>query len=126
METPELKSTIIKVKKNKKMPVYEDEDEEEHKTLSHNKKENVNEIEKNKIYSSSYFYELFGKIFIYCGIHLKTNGIKQNGKPKKTPTMPKNYDKIIHSIFKNWMNYQTQLFSPNGIILLKEQSNGIN
>jgi hypothetical protein len=124
METPELKNIIIKikVKKNKKRPVYDDEDK---KTLFNKLYQEIKEIKKPdeiKKYSSSYFYELFGDKFIYCGIHLKTNGIKQNGKPKKTPTMPKNYDKIIHSTFKNWMTYETKLYTPNGIILLREQS----
>ena len=130
METPELKNIIIeiKVKKNKKMPIYDEEDEEEKpkknkKTLFNKLYQEIKEVEEIKKYSSKYFYELFGEKFIYCGIHLKTNGIKQNGKPKKTPTMPKNYDKIKNSTFRNWMTYETKLYSPNGIILLREQSN---
>ena len=57
METPELKNIIIeiKVKKNKKMPIYDEEDEEEE----------IKEIEEIKKYSSKYFYELFGEKFIY-------------------------------------------------------------
>jgi hypothetical protein len=31
----------------------------------------------------NYYYDLCGDRFIYCGIHLSTNGLKENGKPKK-------------------------------------------
>ena len=38
----------------------------------------------NKNYNSNYYYYLFGDKFIYCGIHLSTNGLKENGKSKKS------------------------------------------
>ena len=30
----------------------------------------------------NYYYDLFGDKLIYCGIHLSTNGLKENGNPK--------------------------------------------
>jgi len=40
------------------------------------------------------FKELFGNKFIYCGIHLKTEGFKADGKPRKKATFPVGYDKV--------------------------------
>jgi hypothetical protein len=33
----------------------------------------------------NYYYDLFGDKFIYCGIFLSTDGLKENGNLKKHP-----------------------------------------
>ena len=42
----------------------------------------------------NYYYDLFKDKFIYCGIFLSTNELKENEKPKKAPVFPYQYDKI--------------------------------
>ena len=76
----------IKVKKNKKM--------EKNKVILE-----PPTIKQDK--NPNYYYDLFGDKFIYCGIHLSTNGLKENGKPKKAPIFPYQYDKIEKLLIKN-------------------------
>ena len=49
---------------------------------------------------ANYFYTLFGETFVYCGIHLSTEGFKPCGKPKKKPFFPFGYDKIDKPLIK--------------------------
>ena len=49
---------------------------------------------------ANYFYKLFGETFVYCGIHLSTEGFKPCGKPKKKPFFPFGYDKIDKPLIK--------------------------
>ena len=77
---------------------------------------------------ANYFYTLFGDKFIYCGIHLSTEGLKPCGKPKKKPFFPFGYDKIDKPLikpFKSKDKKTQEIIShiPNGVILLQEQSN---
>jgi len=97
----------IKVKKNKKM--------EKNKVILE-----PPTIKQDK--NPNYYYDLFGDKFIYCGIHLSTNGLKENGKPKKAPVFPYQYDKIEKSLIKNWTT-KDKLYKPNGIIILNKKSN---
>ena len=39
-------------------------------------------IKQNK--NPNYYYDFFKDKFIYCGIFLSTNGLKENEKPKKS------------------------------------------
>ena len=71
----------------------------------------------------NYYCDLFGDKFIYCGIHLSTNGLKENGKPKKAPVFPYQYDKIEKSLIKNWTS-KDKLYRLNGIIILNETRSG--
>jgi hypothetical protein len=41
------------------------------------------------------YYDLFDDKFIYCGIHLSTNGLKEMENLKKAPVFPYQYDKIV-------------------------------
>ena len=66
----------------------------------------------------NYYFDLFGDKFIYCGIHLSKNGLKENGKPKKAPVFPYQYDKIEKSLIINWTS-KNKLYKPNGIIILR-------
>jgi hypothetical protein len=67
------------------------------------------------------FKELFGDKFIYCGIHLKTEGFKADGKPKKKVTFPVGYDKVEKPTIENFKSKGKDII-PNGIILLQEKS----
>ena len=60
----------------------------------------------------NYYYDLFGGKFIFCGIYLSTNGLKENGKPKKAPVFPYQYDKIEKSLIKNWTT-KDKLLAPH-------------
>ena len=51
-----------------------------------------------------------------------SNGLKENGKPKKAPVFPYQYDKIEKSLIKNWTT-KDKLYKPNGIIILNKKSN---
>ena len=68
------------------------------------------------------FKELFGDKFIYWGIHLKTEGFKADGKPRKKATFPVGYDKVEKPTIKNFKSNGKDII-PNGIILLQEKSN---
>ena len=80
------------------------------------------EITKPIKYNSNYYYELFKDIFIYCGIHLETKGLKEDGRPRKNASFPYQYDRIEKSLIKNWTSRNT-LYKPNGIIILNKKSN---
>ena len=73
-------------------------------------------------HNPNHFYDLFKDKFIYCGIHLSTDGLKENGKPKKKPVFPYQYDKIEKSLIKNW-TCKEKLYKPNGIVILNRKSN---
>ena len=66
------------------------------------------------------FKELFGDKFIYCGIHLKTEGFKADGKPRKKATFPVGYDKVEKPTIENFKSGGKDII-PNGIILLQEK-----
>ena len=95
-EQPKKKKTIIIKKKKVAKPVVKAEAED--------------------------FKELFGDKFIYCGIHLKTEGFKADGKPKKKATFPVGYDKVETPTIENFKSKGKDII-PNGIILLQEKSN---
>ena len=95
-EQPKKKKTIIIKKKKVAKPVIKGEAED--------------------------FKELFGDKFIYCGIHLKTEGFKADGKPRKKATFPVGYDKVEKPTIKNFKSNGKDII-PNGIILLQEKSN---
>ena len=65
---------------------------------------------------------MFGDKFIYCGIHLKTEGFKADGKPRKKATFPVGYDKVDKPTIKNFKSEGKEII-PNGIILLQQKSN---
>jgi len=68
------------------------------------------------------FKEFFGHKLIYCGIHLKTEGFKADGKPRKKATFPVGYDKVEKPTIKNFKSIGKDII-PNGIILLQEKTN---
>jgi len=68
------------------------------------------------------FEQLFGDKFIYCGIHLKTEGFKADGKPRKKVTFPVGFDKVDKPTIKNFKSEGKEII-PNGIILFQEKSN---
>ena len=65
---------------------------------------------------------MFKDKFVYCGIHLSTEGLKADGKPKKKPSLPYKYDQINKPLVKNFKSGGKDII-PNGIILLQEKSN---
>ena len=65
-ENDKIYSLKIKVKKNKKMG--KNKVILEPRTIKQDK-------------NPYYYYDLFKDKFIYCGIFLSTNGLKENGKP---------------------------------------------
>ena len=83
-------------------------------------------MEKNKVIlepptikqdkNPNYYYNLFGDKFIYCGIHLSTNGLKENGKPKKAPVLNINMIKLKNHLLRigplkiNYINLMVLLF----------------
>ena len=83
------------------------------------KKNKMNKQTKTITYNSNYYYELFKDKFVYCGIHLETKGLKEDGKPRKNATFPYQYDKIEKSLIKNWTS-RNKLYEPNGIIILNK------
>ena len=64
----------------------------------------------------NYNYDLFGDNFIYCGIHLSTNGLKENGKPKKHQFFLINMIKLKNHLLRigpvkiNYINLMVLLF----------------
>ena len=95
-EQPKKKKTIIIKKKKVAKPVMKAEAED--------------------------FKELFGDKFIYCGIHLKTEGFKADGKPRKKATFPVVYDKVDKPTIEIFKSKGKDIIL-NGIILLQEKSN---
>ena len=95
-EQPKKKKTIIIKKKKVAKPVMKAEAED--------------------------FKQLFGDKFIYCGIHLKTEGFKADGKPRKKATFPVGYDKVEKPTIEIFKSKGKDII-PNGIILLQESSN---
>ena len=67
------------------------------------------------------FKELFGDKFIYCVIHLKTEGFKADGKPRKKATFPVGYDKVEKPTIENFKSGGKDII-PNGIILLQRKN----
>ena len=47
------------------------------------KKNRMKKQTKTISYNSNYYYELFKDKFVYCGIHLETKGLKEDGRPRK-------------------------------------------
>ena len=86
------------------------------------KKNRMKKQTKTISYNSNYYYELFKDKFVYCGIHLETKGLKEDGRPRKNATFPYQYDKIEKSLIKNWTS-KNQIYKPNGIIILNKKSN---
>ena len=79
----------------------------------------MNSVLKNKI------EKVLGDKFVYCGIHLSTKGLKADGKPRKKPICPVDYDKIECSKFEtfeleNKITKEKYIVNPNGVILLQK------
>jgi hypothetical protein len=53
-----------------------------------------------------------------------TNGLKENGKPKKAPVIPYQYVKIEKSLIKNWTS-KDKLYKPNGVIIILNKKSNI-
>ena len=56
----------------------------------------MDSVLKNKI------EKVLGDKFVYCGILLSTKGFKADGKPRKKPICPIDYDKIESSSFETF------------------------
>ena len=81
----------------------------------------MNSVLKNKIEKA------LGDKFVYSGIHLSTKGLKPDGKSRKKPICPIDYDKIESSSFEtfeleNKRTKEKYKVNPNGVILLQKNS----
>ena len=127
IEEPKKKKKNI-IKKKKAQPVIEEVKpviEEDKPVIEEDKPVIEGDkpvIEVAKPVEAEDFYKLFGDKFIYCGIHLSTEGFKADGKPRKKPSLPFEYDKINKPLIKNF-KVKGKDIKPNGIILLQEKSN---
>ena len=94
-----------------------DEQPKKKKTIIIKKKKEVKPVIKAE---AEDFEQLFGEKFIHCGIHLKTEGYKADGKSRKKATFPVGYDKVEKPTIENFKSGGKDIIT-NGIILLQEK-----